>query len=90
MLVSICVLVMATFRGSVIGRDDKLSKLIIRVHDGGVVSIDRPADLDIETGAAVDIQKDGTLIYPVASSSTNQDSEDSASKKMRMRNSCRT
>ena len=76
---------MATVRGSVIGTNHKHWKLIINLHDnGGVIVTEWPADLYISTGAAVDIQNDGALIYPAASSSTNEGFENAARKRKRV------
>ena len=75
---------MATVRGSVIGLNLKDWKVIILVQETReVLAADWPADHYIEVGTEVDLQKDGTLIYPVASCSTNKGLEDGARIKMR-------
>ena len=74
--------VMTTVRGSVMCFDHKDWKLIIHVPEqSGVITADWPRDLDIDTGAVVDIHPDGTITYPVASASTNESRDDDLPKK---------
>ena len=78
-------IVNATLRGEVIGRDHKQCKLVIHMKDsGGVVQIDRAADLLIEEGCAVDIHEDSSFLHPVASTSTEASREELGAKTMRM------
>ena len=67
------------------GFNHQQRRLIIRVHvNGGVIETPWSADLYIDQNAVVDVQDDGSLIYPVSSRSSKEGVDDGEPKKMRM------
>ena len=74
---------MVAVRGSVIGFDETNRKLIVHcLMSNAVVKACWPADLQVDTGAVVDIQENGTVIYPASSHSPNERPKVQVSKKM--------